>query len=44
MSQELPLPDYDSLPVGSIESRVKTLGETGVRQLFDYERHHANRV
>jgi hypothetical protein len=26
MSQELPLPDYDSLPVGSIESRVKTLG------------------
>jgi len=41
---ELPLPDFDQLPVGSIESRVRTLGERGVRELLDYEREHANRV
>jgi hypothetical protein len=41
---ELPLPDYDSMPMGSIESRVRTLGESGVRQLLDHERAHANRV
>lgn len=41
---ELPLPDYDGLPTGSIESRVRTLGEAQVRELLDYERAHANRI
>jgi hypothetical protein len=41
---ELPLPDYDQLPTGSIESRIRTLGEKDVRTLYDYERAHANRV
>jgi hypothetical protein len=41
---ELPLPDYDQMPLGSIESRVRTLGEGGVRQLLDHERAHANRL
>lgn len=41
---ELPIPDYDGLPAGSIESRIRTLGEKGVRQLYDYEKEHANRV
>lgn len=41
---ELPLPDYDNLTVGSIESRIRSLGEQGVRTLYDYEREHANRV
>ena len=40
---ELPIPDYDHLPVGSIESRIRTLGERGVRELYDHERAHANR-
>jgi hypothetical protein len=44
MAHELPLPEYDNLPVGSIESRIRTLGEQGVRQLYDYEKAHANRV
>jgi hypothetical protein len=44
MSHELPLPDYDNLPLGSIESRVRTLGDAGVRELLDYEKEHANRV
>jgi hypothetical protein len=41
---ELPLPDYDSLPVGSIESRIRTLRAEDVRTLHDYETQHANRV
>lgn len=41
---ELPLPDYDNLPTGSIESRIRTLPEGGVRELLDYERAHANRI
>jgi hypothetical protein len=41
---EFPLPDYDNLPVGSIESRIRTLGEQDVRQLYDYEKAHADRV
>lgn len=44
MSHDLPLPDYDGLPVGAIESRVRTLDEGGVAELLDYEQAHANRV
>jgi hypothetical protein len=41
---DLPLPDYDSLPVGAIESRARTLDSAGVRALLDYENEHADRV
>jgi hypothetical protein len=41
---ELPLPDYDSLPVGAIESRSRTLEIDGVRALLAYENAHAGRV
>lgn len=41
---DLPLPDYDNLPSGSLESRVRTLSEGGVKQLLGYEREHANRI
>lgn len=41
---ELPLPDYDNLPVGSIESRARTLDADGVKALLEYEKAHANRV
>jgi hypothetical protein len=44
MSHDLPLPDYDGLPVGAIESRIRTLDEAGVGALLDYEQAHANRV
>jgi hypothetical protein len=40
---EPPLPDYDNLASGSIESRAHALDPDGVRQLLDYERAHANR-
>ena len=42
--RELPLPDYDNLPTGSIESRIRTLDAAGVQQLLDHERQHADRL
>lgn len=41
---DLPLPDYDSLPLGSIESRMRTLDAEGVERVLAYERDHADRV
>ena len=41
---DLPLPDYDHLPTGSLESRVRTLDADGVARLLEYEREHADRV
>ena len=40
---DAPLPGYDSMATGSIESRAHALDPDGVRQLLDYERQHANR-
>ena len=35
MSQhDLPLPDYDGLPLGSIESRIRMLDVEGVEQCW----------
>jgi hypothetical protein len=41
---DLPLPDYDALPFGSIESRVRTLDAEGVERVLAYEREHADRI
>jgi hypothetical protein len=41
---ELPLPQYDDLTVGEIESRVRTLDPGGVEALITYERAHAARA
>ncbi len=41
---DLPLPDYDHLPKGSLPSRIKSLDRAGVEQLLRYERAHANRL
>ncbi len=40
---DLPLDDYDHLPVGSLVSRIRTLDIAGLGTLLDYERRHANR-
>jgi hypothetical protein len=42
--RDLPLPDYDHLPVGSLISRIRTLDATGLSSLLDYEKQHANRI
>ncbi|MGY1610117.1 MULTISPECIES: hypothetical protein [unclassified Geodermatophilus] len=41
---QLPLPDYDHLPVEGLISRIRTLDATGLQTLLDYERAHANRL
>ncbi len=42
--QELPLPDYDELPLGSLRHRMRALTEDEVGLLLEHEREHANRV
>ncbi|WP_329131653.1 hypothetical protein [Streptomyces sp. NBC_00670] len=40
----LPLPDYDHLPLGGLESRIRSLSSDEVETLLAYERAHAHRV
>ncbi|MFJ8543359.1 hypothetical protein ACIRFH_15340 [Streptomyces sp. NPDC093586] len=40
----LPLPDYDHLPIGGLESRIRSLEADQVEELLAYERSHADRV
>ncbi|MES5820179.1 hypothetical protein [Streptomyces sp. RG80] len=40
----LPLPDYDHLPLGGLESRVRSLSAEDVENLLAYERTHADRL
>ena len=41
--RDLPLKDYDHLPVGSLTSRIRKLDVEDLTTLLDYERAHANR-
>ena len=41
---ELPLPDYDHLPLGSLTHRVRSLGAGDLETLLAYEREHGNRL
>jgi hypothetical protein len=41
---ELPLPDYDHLPVGTLPSRISGLTEGDVESLVQYEKAHGNRL
>lgn len=40
---ELPLRDYDHLPLAALGHRIRSFREGELRQLLDYERQHANR-
>ncbi|MCH5672011.1 hypothetical protein [Streptomyces gilvus] len=40
----LPLPDYDHLPIGGLESRVRSLSADEVEELLAFERSHADRL
>jgi hypothetical protein len=42
-SAELPLPDYDHLPTGSLQHRIRTLTREQLQAIADYERQHAHR-
>src|SRR4051812_11162523 len=39
----LPLPDYDHLPAGALEHRIRTLDLASLEQLLAYEEAHAAR-
>ncbi|MEU9560283.1 hypothetical protein [Streptomyces fumanus] len=39
----LPLPDYDHLPIGGLQSRIRSLGAEEVEELLAYERSHGDR-
>ncbi|NHC45692.1 hypothetical protein [Motilibacter aurantiacus] len=41
---ELPLPDYDHLPAGALEHRIRTLDLAALEQLIAYEEAHAARL
>lgn len=41
---ELPLPDYDHLPIGSLEGRIRSLDADGLEALLAYERAHGDRL
>ncbi|SDM56481.1 hypothetical protein [Allokutzneria albata] len=40
---DLPLPDYDHLPKGSLTHRIRALDSAELRRLREYEAAHANR-
>jgi len=41
---DLPLPDYDHLPLGTLETRLHALDEPGVTALLDHEKAHGDRL
>ena len=41
---DLPLPDYNQLQVGSLTSRIRALGADDLQTLITYEKAHAKRV
>ena len=44
LHKELPLPDSDHLPVGTLPTRINGLDEADVAQLVTYEKAHGNRL
>lgn len=43
-TDEAPLPGYDDLTTGAIESHARTLDAEGLRALLAYEQEHADRI
>jgi hypothetical protein len=41
---QLPLPDYDHLPTGSLAGRIRSLDAGQLGLLVEYERAHGNRL
>jgi len=40
----LPIPEIDHLPLGSLESRIRSLDQSGVEALLVHESKHGNRL
>ncbi|WP_211347004.1 hypothetical protein [Saccharothrix australiensis] len=44
MTSELPIPDFDQLPLGDLRHRIRSLGEDELRRVRDHEAAHGNRA
>ena len=42
--EDLPIPDYDHLPVTGLGHRIRSLDAADLRVLLDYEQAHAHRL
>jgi len=40
----LPIPDYDHIPTGSLQSRIRGLDQSGLEALISFERQHGDRL
>jgi hypothetical protein len=41
---EPPIPDYDQLPITELRHRIRSLEEGPLRELFEHETEHGNRI
>lgn len=41
---ELPIPDYDQLPITELRHRVRSLDDGQLKTLFEHEAAHGNRI
>jgi hypothetical protein len=44
VNQTPPIPDYEGLPLATLQHRVRSLDHGQMSQLIAYEEHHANRT
>ena len=42
--EDLPIPDYDHLPIGDLGHRIRSLTADGLASLLTYEQAHGNRL
>ena len=43
-AEDTPIEDYDHLPEGDLQHKIKALTADQLRRVLDYERHHAHRL
>ena len=44
MAHDLPIADYDQLPITELRHRIRSLDESQLRAVFDHETEHGNRI
>jgi hypothetical protein len=44
VTDELPLTDYDQLPLGDLKHRIRSLSEDELQRVRDHEREHGDRT
>lgn len=44
MANDLPIVDYDQLPITELRHRIRALDELALRAVFEHETEHGNRI